>query len=127
MINLDYPKRSSVKDLLSTCISSLSAVRHQVMLIQTPCLVVGRFENGRTTHRSLGRGDDGKIFTGYTEEDFHDDGRGGTLGPEWRILELLGVSLPGFQTSAACLSKAHLSENFLDNTLSRRRTWTDDK
>jgi hypothetical protein len=89
------------------------------MLVQAPCLVISRFENCRATHGSLGRGDDGKVFTSYTEEDFHDDGRVETLGPGWRILELLGVSLlDDLQTSAMFLTNAHLFEDVLDNKFS---------
>jgi hypothetical protein len=61
------------------------------MPVQAPCLIIGCFENCRATHSSLGGGDDGEIFTGYAEEDFHDDDSVETLGNGWRILELSGV------------------------------------
>lgn len=51
-----------------TCVARLAREGHQRVLVQLPRLVVGRLEDGRAAHRSLGGRDQGEVLARDTEE-----------------------------------------------------------
>lgn len=51
-----------------TCVSCLSRVCHQCVLVQRARLVVGSLENGSSTHRSLGGRDQREVLARYAQK-----------------------------------------------------------
>lgn len=54
---------------LRTCVSRLSRVRHQRVLVQLSCLIIRRFQNCRASHGSLRRCQKDKVLASDAEKD----------------------------------------------------------